>query len=275
MDAFPGRRVGPGRAPRPSTLDPRRDPRPSTRSFTVGVCLCPTTPLLPKEGSAPRKGRNLDFVSPARSPLLTNNSQGEFSLFHRRFSSPRRTDSTVGERLHCLPCWFVTARSGRTTTLDSSAKGKQLPVTSESFSCRVLTATHHQPPTSNTGPAPEPDYRRDCPIIGEIAHDCPRSKPRVGEASPPFGSFCHPLGEAFLALWGWGSPLVRFPPSPPTPFGARTGRRRCKPPASPHFGGFAEIKHHGGFFPLLRLFLDAFRTKRQPIESPHPRNPPS
>ena len=60
------------------------------------------------------------------------------------------------------------------------------------------------PPTPNLGPNPETDYRRDCP----------RSKPRVGgEASP---RFCHPPGEAFMALWGWGNPLVRFLPSPPT-----------------------------------------------------------
>lgn len=181
--------------------------------------------------------REGDFMSPARS----NHSPCEFSLFIADSHLP--VALTAPSARGCTVCHVGLSRSA----LDGRRH----------FSCKVQTiasyervlfvssphriVSHHQPPTSNTGPAPEPepDYRRDCP----------RSKPRVGEASPPFGSFCHPLGEAFLALWGWGNPLVRFPPSPPTPFEARTGRRRCKPPASPHFGGFAVIKHNGGLVP--------------------------
>lgn len=76
-----------------------------------------------------------------------------------------------------------------------------MPVTSESFSCRALTATHHQPPTSNTGPAPEPDYRRDCPRL-------PTFKTMRGGGVPPrLAVSANPSVRRFWRSGGGGAPL--------------------------------------------------------------------
>lgn len=216
-----------------------------------------TTSFPKREGKRDEKGSGFRVAGEVQS----------LSPFHRRFSSPRRTDSTVGGEV-ALSAMLVCHGPPWTDddTLLQSANNCQL----RASPFRVGSSPQYALPTPNFQHGARP--RSSSPIIGEIAHV---QNHAWGRRFPPFGSFCHPLGEAFLALWGWGSPLVRFPPSPPTPFGARTGRRRCKPPASPHFGGFAVDKTCGGFVPSPCLFLDAFKTAGQPIESPHPRNPPS
>lgn len=186
----------------------------------------PTSPQASQSGkaSATRKGR--DFVSPARS----NHSHLSIADSHLAVA----LTAPSAERLHCLPCWFVTARPGRTTTLFCKVQAIA------SYE-RVLFVsgphrnTHHQPPTSNTGPGPEARAR--------LSARLPTFKTtRGGGVSPRLAVSATPSVRRFWRSGGGGAPLVRFPPSPPTPFGARTGRRRCKPPASPHFGGFAVNK---------------------------------
>lgn len=167
----------------------------------------PTSPQASQSGkaSATRKGR--DFVSPARS----NHSHLVSSHLSIADSHlPVALTAPSAERLHCLPCWFVTARPGRTTTLFCKVQ------TIASYE-RVLFVsgphrnTHHQPPNFQHRARP----RSSSPIIGEIAHV---QNHAWGRRFPPFGSFCHPLGEAFLALWGWGSPPCTFPAFTTHPF---------------------------------------------------------
>lgn len=266
-----GARAGRGRVPRTpggtrkgaATLDPRRDPSP-------WACACAQPHLcFPKREA--RRERVGIWISCRRrgrpSSPITHKVSSHFFIADSHLPVALTAPSARG----CTVCHVGLSRPAlggrRHSTLLQRANSCQLRASPFRVGSSPQHITNPQLPTR--GQPPRARLSARLPTIAHVQNHA------WGRRPPPFGSFCHPLGEAFLALWGWGSPLVRFPPSPPTPFGARTGRRRCKPPASPHFGGFAEIKHHGGFFPLLRLFLDAFKTKRQPIESPHPRNPPS
>lgn len=140
----------------------------------------PTSPQASQSGktSVTRKGR--DFVSPARS----NHSHLVSSHLSIADSHlPVALTAPSAERLHCLPCWFVTARPGGTTTVfckvQTTASYERVLFVSGPHRNRI---TNPQLPTRGQAPKLEPDYRRDCP----------RSKPRVGEAFPPVWQFLPP-----------------------------------------------------------------------------------
>lgn len=192
-----GARAGRGRVPR-TPGGTRKDA--ATLDDAIlhlgGVCLCggrnqPHHSFPKREARRERVGR--DFVSPARS----NHSPCEFSLFIADSHLP--VALTAPSARGCTVCHVGLSRPALDGRQHSSAKCKQFSVYE-----RVLfvsgphrITSHHQPPTSNTGPAPEPDYRRDCP----------RSKPRVGEASPRLAVSATPSVRRFWRSGGGGAPL--------------------------------------------------------------------
>lgn len=188
-----------------------------------------TTSFPKREGKRDEKGSGFRVAGEVQSL-----SPCEFSPFHRRFSSPRRTDSTVGGEVALsamLVCHGPPWRDD--DRLLQSANNCQLRASP--FRVGSSPQSHHQPPTSNTGPGPEARAR--------LSARLPTFKTtRGGGVSPRLAVSATPSVRRFWRSGGGGAPLVRLPPSPPTPFGARTGRRRCKPPASPHVGGFAVNK---------------------------------
>lgn len=166
MDAFPGRRVGPGRTPRPST-----------RSFTLGACVCAVDETNHTTASQSGKRDEKGILCRRPGPIT---HLCEFSLFIADSHLP--VALTAPSARGCTVCHVGLSRPALDGRQHSSAKCKQFSVYE-----RVLFVSGPHRITS-----PTPNFQHGASPRARLSARLPTFKTTRGGGVPPVWQFLPP-----------------------------------------------------------------------------------